>query len=202
MGTLSVDDHCGWHDNVLVAAGRRPQLGNKASGDERGASLVELAFALPLLIMLLVGMVSAGIAYNHQLSLTHAVREGGRYGATLPVNPGTMDDWLETVINQTVADATGTLAAGVPGRYVCVAYVHPDGIAAGDTTTRRILNTSGLQASEGGQQCFTGNDNRPDSERRVQIVVERQTDFSVVFWSTSLTLGHEAVNRFEAALGT
>lgn len=176
-------------------------MGNKSSGDDRGASLVELAFALPLLIMLLVGMVSAGIAYNHQLSLTHAAREGGRYGATLPVNPGTMDDWLETVINQTVADATGTLDLGVPGRYVCVAYVHPNGTAAGDQTTRRISDETGLQSSQPGQ-CFAGNDNRPDSERRVQIVVERQTDFSVVFWSTGLTLSTEAVNRFEAALGS
>lgn len=177
-------------------------MGNKWYGHDRGASLVELAFALPLLIMLLVGMVSAGIAYNNQLSLTHSAREGGRYGATLPVNPGTMDDWLETVINQTVADATGTLDAGVPGRYVCVAYVHPNGTAAGDVTTRRILNMSGLQSSQSGQQCFTGNDNRPDSERRVQIVVKRETDFSIVFWSTGLTLGTEAVNRFEAALGS
>lgn len=169
--------------------------------DSRGASLVELAFALPLLIMLLVGMVSAGVAYNNQLALTHAAREAGRYGATLPVNPGTMDNWLETVINQTVADATGTLDPGVPGRFVCVAYVHPNGTGAGDTTTRRILNTSGLQPSEGGQQCFTGGDGRPPEERRVQIVVRRDTEFSVVFFSSTLTLDAEAVNRFEAALG-
>jgi hypothetical protein len=174
-------------------------LGNKASGDERGASLVELAFALPLLIMLLVGMVSAGIAYNHQLALTHAAREGGRYAATLPV--ADVDDWLETVIYQTVADATGTLDSGVPGRYICVAYVHPEWTAPEPEMKRRILDSSGLQSSESGQQCFTGNDNRPNSEKRVQIVVERETDFSVVFWSTSLTLSTEAVNRFEAALG-
>jgi hypothetical protein len=172
-------------------------------GNERGASLVELAFALPLLIMLLVGMVSAGIAYNHQLSLTHAAREGGRYGATLPVTPGTMDDWLETVINQTVADATGTLDAGVPGRYVCVAYVHPSGTTSEDSTTMRVSDEGGLQPSDdSGQQCFDGDDNRPASERRVQVVVRRNTDFSVVFWSTSFTLSTEAVNRFEAALGS
>jgi hypothetical protein len=198
----SVDGHAEWHDNVGGAAGRRSQLGYKSSGDERGASLVELAFALPLLIMLLVGMVSAGIAYNHQLALTHAAREGGRYAATLPVNPGTMDSWLEIVIDQTVADATGTLGPSVPGRYVCVAYVHPNGTAAGDTTTRRISNESGLQASESGQQCFSGDDNRPDSERRVQIVVGRNSDFSVVFFSRVLNLSAEAVNRFEAALGS
>ena len=53
-------------------------MGKWSRGDSRGAALVELAFALPILIMLLVGMVSAGIAYNHQLALTHSAREGGR----------------------------------------------------------------------------------------------------------------------------
>ena len=177
-------------------------MGKWSLGDSRGAALVELAFALPILVMLLVGMVSAGIAYNHQLALTHSAREGGRYGATLPVNPGTMDDWLETVINQTVADATGTVDPGVPGRYICVAYVHPNGTAAGDTTTRRIMNESGLQGSQGGTECFASGDGRPDSERRVQVVVGRDTDFSVVFFSSVLNLDAEAVNRFEAALGS
>jgi hypothetical protein len=176
-------------------------LGKHAISD-RGASMVELAFALPILIMLLVGIVSAATAYNNQLALTHAAREGGRHGATLPVNPGTMADWLETVINQTVADATGTLDPGVPGRYICVAFVHPNGTAAGDQTTRRIMNESGLQGSEGGQQCFASGDGRPDSERRVQIVVGRETDFTVVFFSSELILDAEAVNRFEAALGS
>jgi hypothetical protein len=178
----------------------RPIVRGRAR-ESHGAALVELAFALPLLIMLLVGMVSAGIAYNDQLALTHAAREGGRYGATLPVNPGSMDTWLETVINQTVADATGTLDSGVPGRYICVAYVHPNGTAAGDTTTRRISNESGLQPSQSGQQCFASDDGRPPSERRVQVVVGRDTNFSVVFFSWVLNLDAEAVNRFEAALG-
>jgi Flp pilus assembly protein TadG len=176
-------------------------MARKWSGDDRGAALVELAFALPLLLMLLVGMVSAGVAYNNQLALTHSAREGGRYAATLPVtNFGSMEDWLEEVINQAVNDATGTLAAGVPGRSVCVAYVHPAGVAASDQTASRILDNSGLQPTQSGQQCFS--DGRPDNERRVQVVVGRDIDFSVVFWSTTLNLDAEGVNRFEAALGT
>jgi len=173
---------------------------NKWSGDTRGAALVELAFALPLLIMLVVGMVSAGIAYNNQLALTHAAREGGRYAATLPVtNFGTMDDWLAEIIAQTVDDATGTLAVGVPGRYVCVAYVHPDGAVASDQTARRILDSGGLQTTQLGQQCIT--DGRPDSERRVQVAVARDSDFNAIFFSSTIHLDSEAVNRFEAGLG-
>lgn len=185
----------------LWRTGRRPELGNKWLGDTRGASLVELAFALPILIMLLVGMVSAGIAYNHQLALTHAAREGGRYAATLPVtNFPTMGDWLDEVLDQVVDDATGTLASGVPGRYVCVAYVYPDGFTSLDQTTRLVLSGNTLGSPESAP-CIADppGDGRPDTERRVQIVVRRDTDFSVVFFSSTITLDAEAINRFEAA---
>lgn len=171
-------------------------MGNKSSGDERGASLVELAFALPLLIMLLVGMVSAGIAYNHQLSLTHAAREGGRYAATLPVTD--MTSWLDEVAAQVEDDATGTLGTGVPGNYICVAFVHPNGTGPTDATASRVDNAGTVTYPS--QPCFA--DGRPAKERRVQVEVRRNTEFSVVFWSTSLTLSSPAVNRFEAALGS
>ncbi len=174
-------------------------MGKQRSTD-RGASLVELALALPLLVMLLVGMVSAGIAYNNQLALTHAAREGGRYGATLPVAAGAMNAWLNEVSDQAIADATGALDDGVDGRYVCVAYVHPNGTASNDTTTRIVIDPSRPGTIEPGDDCFT--DSRPPDERRVQVLVRRNVDFSVVFFSWDLTLDAEAVNRFEAALGT
>jgi len=167
--------------------------------ESRGASMVELAFALPLLIMLLVGLVSSGIAYNNQLALTHAAREGGRYAATLPVNNfASLGAWLDEVVVQTVADGTGTLDVGVPGRYICVAYVYPVGTDEGfpnDQTARKEISESGT-VQDGGQ-CMT--DDRPDDERRVQVVVGRSTDFSVVFFSSRLDLDAEAVNRFEAS---
>lgn len=172
---------------------------NASSSKERGAALIEMALALPILVMLLVGMVSAGIAYNHQLALTHAAREGGRYGATLPVtNFVSLDAWLDEVSSQTIADGTGTLDPGVPGRYVCVAYVYPDGTTAGLPNDRTRNKTfSGGSASYGNAECFT--DGRPPSERRVQVLVGRDTEFSAVFFSSTVSLDSEAVNRFEAA---
>ena len=175
-------------------------MGNKWFGD-RGASLVELALALPLLVMLLVGMVSAGIAYNSQLALTHAAREGGRYAATLPVtNFGSMNAWLDAVVQQIIDDATGTLGSGVPGHYVCVAYVHPNGALATDVTTRAVDTTgNGPPFTYTSQPCFA--DGRPNDERRVQVEVRRDSDFDVVFFSATVNLDSEAVNRFEAGVG-
>jgi len=183
-----------WAGNHAEAGTKPSDVPSNASRAECGAALIEMALALPILIMLLVGIVSAGIAYNHQLALTHAAREGGRYGATLPVE--SMTDWLDIVIAQTIDDGTGALDDGVAGRYVCVAFVHPAGISANDSTARRELAADGTE-TDGSAPCFA--DGRPNDERRVQVIVERQTDFSVVFFSSTLTLDEEAVSRFEAA---
>jgi Flp pilus assembly protein TadG len=45
---------------------------------ERGAVAVEFALLAPLLILLLLGIVEFGRAYNTQISLTNAAREGVR----------------------------------------------------------------------------------------------------------------------------
>ncbi len=169
---------------------------------DRGAALVELAFALPLVMMLILGMVSAGIAFNHQLALTHAAREGGRYAATLPVtNFGSMAAWLDAVALGVLDDATGSLGAGVPGHYVCVAYVHPDGVVAPDQTARRIDNGGPTPTYETSKFSWCFPDGRPDGERRVQIAIARDTDFNVLVFSATLTLDSKAVSRFEAAGG-
>jgi len=40
--------------------------------------LVELALALPVLLLLLLGIIKGGIAFNNWITLTEAVRIGGR----------------------------------------------------------------------------------------------------------------------------
>jgi Flp pilus assembly protein TadG len=49
--------------------------------DERGQALAELAIVLPVLAGLLLGILQFGIAFNHYLSLTDAVRAGARTAA-------------------------------------------------------------------------------------------------------------------------
>ena len=65
---------------------------------ERGAVAVEFALVLPILLMLLVGIMEFGKAYNTQISLTHTARETAR---SMVVN----NDKAE-------AEATGIAAAG------------------------------------------------------------------------------------------
>jgi Flp pilus assembly protein TadG len=49
--------------------------------DQTGASAVELALVMPLLVMILFGIFQFGIAFNNWISLTHAAREGARLAA-------------------------------------------------------------------------------------------------------------------------
>jgi Flp pilus assembly protein TadG len=170
-----------------------------ADTTDDGAALVEFAILAPLLLMLLFGIVSAGLAFNESLALTHSAREAGRMAATLPVsNFADLDAWLAAVSTQAIINADGSLDNGVPGRTICVAYVHPDGSLPTDVTKRQITTPAGPQAAEL-LPCLA--DGRPNDERRVQITVARDSEISVVLFSIDVTLDSEAVNRFEAGLG-
>ena len=52
-----------------------------ASIGDRGAAAVELLIVFPILFALFVGIVDFGAAFNAQISLTQATREGVRVGA-------------------------------------------------------------------------------------------------------------------------
>ena len=49
--------------------------------NEKGASAVEFALILPILVMLVFGIFQFGIAYNNYITITHAAREGARLAA-------------------------------------------------------------------------------------------------------------------------
>jgi len=57
---------------------------------ESGQSLVEFALLVPVLTIMLLGMLEFGTAFNHQLTLGYAVREGARIGADLVNGGGTL----------------------------------------------------------------------------------------------------------------
>jgi Flp pilus assembly protein TadG len=84
--------------------------------DARGQGLVEFAFALPLLVIILVGIVQFGIAYSNYLQLTDAVRVGGRAGATQAsdsANPTTQPAACTAAKTAAQADLSA-------GTYTCV----------------------------------------------------------------------------------
>jgi hypothetical protein len=48
---------------------------------ERGQTLIEFAFALPIILLFLMVMVDFGLALDHRIVLQHAVRDGVREAA-------------------------------------------------------------------------------------------------------------------------
>jgi len=57
---------------------------------ERGQSLVELSLILPVFLMLLLGMLEFGMAFDHAITISYATREGARVGAALVNGGGTI----------------------------------------------------------------------------------------------------------------
>ncbi|MDH6182295.1 Flp pilus assembly protein TadG [Microbacteriaceae bacterium SG_E_30_P1] len=58
---------------------KQPGSARKNQGDsESGAAAVEFALVLPVLLIVLLGIIEFGAAYNAQLLLTNAAREAAR----------------------------------------------------------------------------------------------------------------------------
>jgi Flp pilus assembly protein TadG len=57
---------------------------------ERGQSIVEMAFLLPVYLLLLLGILEFGMAFDHLISISYATREGARQGAALVNGGGTL----------------------------------------------------------------------------------------------------------------
>jgi hypothetical protein len=61
---------------------------NKRNEKTRGQSLVEAALALPVLVMLMLGLLDFGRAYYALVALRDAAEEGATYAAIYPKDAG------------------------------------------------------------------------------------------------------------------
>ena len=59
----------------------------KTIKDERGQTMTEFAFVLPILLVVLFGIVQFGIIFNNYVTLTDAARAASRKGAVLRGDP-------------------------------------------------------------------------------------------------------------------
>jgi hypothetical protein len=168
----------------------------RAEGD-RGAVLVEFALIMPLLVMFLFAILSAGLAWNQNLALGHGARIAGRYAATLPTRDyASLDAWLDVVAARVISSSEGNLNSGVSGRILCVAYVHPSGSGTLDRTRSRTETTT---VSRSDSPCFS--DGQANSETRIQVSSERAGSFEVGLWSRTITIHQQFVYRYEVTSG-
>lgn len=145
--------------------------------------MVELALVLVLLVMLLVGTVSAAVAFGRGNSIQNAAREASRYAATRD----DVSNNLSEVVQVAKAASSGDLEAGVPGYYVCVAYVD------GSSNEREIEGTPPSLPAD--NSCYS--DGRPAGERRIQVTAGRETTINAIVFSIDVPLTTEAAARYE-----
>jgi Flp pilus assembly protein TadG len=118
---------------------RRLSTGRGLAGD-RGATAVEFALLLPIVLMMVFGLIDFGRALNAQISLTQAAREGARLaalgGSTSAVTArtqsaaGNLGGTVTVTVTPCPANATQANDAVVQASYV-FNFITPVGAFAG-----------------------------------------------------------------------
>ncbi len=68
-------------------------------GDERGAAVIEMAFALPALIVLMWMIVQLGLVFRAMSGIQHALGEGARLATLFPKpTNGAIEDRIEAAV--------------------------------------------------------------------------------------------------------
>ena len=159
--------------------------------------VVELALILPVFMMLLLGIISAGTVYNNQLSLSHAAREGARYGAILaPEQSFTTGTWASNTQARVLARAAGALDSTTAT--TCVSLV------TGSTPQTYTGNHDALwySTTSNGAPCDptdTYSTTTNDDGLRIQVVVTRLDRWDIGLTSQTVTLRSSVVLQSEFA---
>lgn len=133
----------------------------------------------------MLGTITSGLALNDDLQLTHAAREGARYGATVPdIEVFATGNWA-TNVRTVVIERFGT---GLPAADVCVALVSgspPSPISASHTT------------NGDGTACYSDAGSGV-TDARVQVTVEKDSFIDTVLWRHDIVLESEATAKHES----
>jgi hypothetical protein len=81
--------------------------GTARAADSQGQALIEFTLLLPVFLMILLGMLEFGSAYDHRTAMAYAVREGARVGATLGKGgsyPDTVDPTILAAVQRGLTD--------------------------------------------------------------------------------------------------
>lgn len=100
----------------------RPRRGRWA--EDSGQSFVELALALPVLLLILLGLADFGRVFYYTTIITNSAREGAAY---LALNPTTDSTTLKTH----VCNATGLFPYNAPSSCPLVVSASPSPYGAG-----------------------------------------------------------------------
>ena len=102
---------------------------------------MEFALVMPLLLMLLFGIISTGLAFADHLSATNAAREAARYGAATNItDPGAWAISVRTRAQDVYFSAEGNDLAD---SQICVKLVDSSGATVSGTSLSSSPSTCG-----------------------------------------------------------
>ncbi len=162
---------------------------------QRGQDMVEFVLILPVFILVVFGGITAALSYEHKAEIVTAVRDGARYGATVPLaqcdtvaNCGNKN-WAQLVQAVTQARSDGALSTA----QICVALVS----GTGSVYTRSGgVYTTGTNSTFPTAGCF--NDGNADTGMRVHVSVVRGGDkINLFVTSLPITLTSKQTARYE-----
>lgn len=160
---------------------------------ERGAAALEFALVLPVVVMLVLGAVTGGLAYSKAIGVQNAVREGARFGAT--------------------ANNSATWAADVVSRVRATQF--DDGTTTATSSTSVCVQLLTAPATVLRSQCSIGADGGPALAMPattaypavpagtaagtclVRVVAARDFEINLVVASFGSTLKRGAVAQYE-----
>lgn len=165
-----------------------------------GASLVEFAFVLPLLMLILLGTLTGGLTLSRQNSVKNAVRESTRFAA-VQADFGDPQNSLIAMYDQVVAGATGDLKVDVSDRSICVALIDEDGTwdyrLYGATATATTTGTNAALSAVP-PTCKDGFDGAvATGTQRVWVRAARTSPVNAVIYSADWKIEAHALTRYE-----
>ncbi len=165
-----------------------PVSRRRSRREERGASAVEFALIVPVIILLLMGTVSTGLTYNDHVSLTNAAREGARYGAAADITSSSWAASVQTRIQEVYFNAAGTAPTD---DQICVQLVKADGTVYASDSGSSCGNMPALPSTMTAGSCAV----------RVWLTKPRTVELAVVP-DIHVTLSAESVSYYGRTSGT
>lgn len=165
--------------------------------DDRGAALVEFALIAPFLFSLALFLITGALAMDRKLSVAHSVREGARYGATVPLTQTfASGSWASNVRDVVVARSNGELDNST----VCVSLVegvNPTVRSTPQPATWFTTNSDGSPCAP--SDTYPAYNPPSDDGLRVQVVATASADLEAVAFSRTVVFDLSAVAKSETA---
>jgi hypothetical protein len=167
----------------------------RCQGDS-GVAVVEFALIFPLFFAVALGAITGGLAYNQKIEITHAAREGARWGSTVSPSDAFANNqpWDYNVSQMVLTRAAGDLS--VAGASVCVSLVKGSSGTAGGVTVPGSSDIPGHTQAD-----FSTNGTSPcdsteyypvtvggDAGFRVQVRASRPGKIETGFYAFNFTM--------------